>query len=95
MPIPTTTPPQRHHELLSGTQATALPDHPEMGLFEPSAPGRPPTAAAIRKLVIRMATDNPAWGHRRVQGELVRLGHHIAASLPTGHSTPASTAATA
>src|SRR5258708_10038240 len=43
-------------------------------------PGRPPTAAAIRKLVIRIATDNPAWGHRRVQGELVRLGHHIAAS---------------
>ena len=43
-------------------------------------PGRPSTAAAIRKLVIRMATDNPAWGHRRVQGELVKLGHPIAAS---------------
>ena len=43
-------------------------------------PGRPSTAAAIRKLVIRIATDNPAWGHRRVQGELVRLGHPIAAS---------------
>jgi putative transposase len=43
-------------------------------------PGRPPTAAAIRKLVIRIATENPAWGHRRVQGELVRLGHTIAAS---------------
>jgi putative transposase len=43
-------------------------------------PGRPPTAAAIRKLVIRIATENPAWGHRRVQGELVRLGHAIAAS---------------
>jgi putative transposase len=43
-------------------------------------PGRPLTAAAISKLVIRMATDNPAWGHRRVQGELVRLGHPIAAS---------------
>jgi putative transposase len=43
-------------------------------------PGRPSTAAAIRKLVIRMATDNPAWGHRRVQGELVRLGHLIGAS---------------
>jgi putative transposase len=43
-------------------------------------PGRPRTTAAIRKLVIRIATDNPTWGHRRVQGELVRLGHPIAAS---------------
>jgi putative transposase len=43
-------------------------------------PGRPSRAAAIRKLVIRMAKDNPAGGHRRVQGELVRLGHPIAAS---------------
>jgi putative transposase len=42
--------------------------------------GRPSTAAAIRKLVIRIATENPTWGHRRVQGELVRLGHQIAAS---------------
>ena len=43
-------------------------------------PGRPPTTASIRKLVIRMATDNPSWGRRRVQGELVKLGHQIAAS---------------
>jgi putative transposase len=42
-------------------------------------PGRPSTAAAISKLVIRMATENPTWGHRRVQGELVKLGHRIAA----------------
>ena len=41
------------------------------------SPGRPSTAAAIRKLVIRVATDNPSWGHRRVQGELVKLGHPI------------------
>ena len=44
------------------------------------SPGRPSTAAVIRTLVIRMATDNPGWGHRRVQGELVKLGHTIAAS---------------
>jgi putative transposase len=35
-------------------------------------PGRPPTPGAIGKLVIRIAMDNPAWGHRRVHGELVR-----------------------
>jgi putative transposase len=49
--------------------------------------GRPATAAAIRKLVIRMATDNPAWGHRRMQGELARLGHRIAASTVWGSNT--------
>jgi putative transposase len=43
-------------------------------------PGRPSTATAIRKLVIRMATQNPTWGHRRVHGELIKLGHRIAAS---------------
>jgi putative transposase len=42
--------------------------------------GRPSTAAAIRKLVITMAKENPDWGHRRIQGELNRLGHRIASS---------------
>jgi putative transposase len=51
-----------------------------MGLTSHRRPGRPRTAAAIRKLVIRIATDNPSWGHRRVQGERVRLCHPIAAS---------------
>jgi len=43
-------------------------------------PGRPPAPAMIRKLVIRRATENPTWGHRRVQGKLVKPGRPIAAS---------------
>ena len=30
--------------------------------------------------MIRIAEENPTWGHRRVQGEFIRLGHPIAAS---------------
>ncbi|MGI5134322.1 integrase core domain-containing protein [Streptomyces sp. CA-106110] len=46
--------------------------------------GRPPTAAALRKLVLRLAGENPQWGHRRIQGELARLGHPIAPSTVWG-----------
>ena len=50
------------------------------------SPGRPSTTAAIRKLVIRIATDNPTWGHRRVQGECEQPGPRS----PTGCSSSAS-----
>jgi putative transposase len=43
-------------------------------------PGRPSTGTSVKTLVIQMARENPAWGHRRIQGELARLGHAIAAS---------------
>jgi len=43
-------------------------------------PGRPRTAQAIRALVLEMARDNPAWGYRRIHGELTGLGYKLAPS---------------
>ncbi len=43
-------------------------------------PGRPPIDSELRRLAIRLARENPTWGYRRVHGELLRIGHTVAAS---------------
>ena len=41
----------------------------------PHRRGRPTVAAEIRALVLRLASENPTWGYRRIHGELCRLGY--------------------
>ena len=43
----------------------------------PNRPSRPGTSPQISDLVLRLARENPAWGYRRVHGELSRLGYRI------------------
>jgi len=42
--------------------------------------GRPGVLAEIRRLVLRMATENPSWGYTRIQGALKNVGHRVARS---------------
>jgi transposase InsO family protein len=46
----------------------------------PHRTGRPPVSAEIAALIERLTTDNNGWGYKRIQGELLKLGHRVSAS---------------
>jgi putative transposase len=43
-------------------------------------PGRRNVLLAIRRLVERMAVENPTWGYTRIQGALKNVGHRVGRS---------------
>jgi len=70
---------RRHH--LFVTPRTLLRWHADLvkrrWTYPRHGPGRPPTRPTLRALVLRLATENPTWGYRRIAAEIAGLGRKV------------------
>ena len=78
-------PRRRWTEIFPVTPATLLAWHRRLAArkYDTSnsrKPGRPPAVPGIARLAVRLAKENPLWGHRRIHGELAKLGVMVAPS---------------
>ena len=78
-------PRRRRAEVFPVTPATLLAWHRMLAAskYDTSQrrkPGRPPAVPGTARLVVRLAKENPLWGHRRIHGELTKLGVTVAPS---------------
>jgi transposase InsO family protein len=74
---------RRHH--LSVTPRTLLRWHADLvkrrWTYPKHGPGRPPIRPTIRALILRLATENPTWGYRRIAGEIAGLGRKVSPAI--------------
>ena len=78
-------PRRRWIEVFAVTPATLLAWHRRLAAkkYDTSKqrkPGQPPTVPGIARLIVRLAKENPLCGHRRIHGELTKLGVTVAPS---------------
>jgi putative transposase len=73
--------PRRRRYHLFITPRTLLRWHAELvkrrWTYPRRGPGRPPIRPTIRALALRLAAENPHWGHRRIAGQIAGLGRTV------------------